>query len=290
MNPLISIIVPVYNEEKHLTRCVNSILSQQGVTTEILLIDDGSTDSSGAMCDELASQYPCIHVFHKANGGVSKARNLGIEKAIGEWLLFLDSDDYLLADALKTLITQAQKSNTLITCANLYIEKNNQREVVCSGITSGVIRNNFRAVYFQTVNLCTGVVLYHQSIIKHKRFNETLTRGEDVMFRNDILRTQKLSYTNKCVMVYSLDDRGLSAKCDDRYKDHVFHMNFDGKSFWEKMEMGATLNSSFDLYTEHIDELQSLYSKYLIYTKLDCKIRRFKKYKKHIYNLIYKTR
>lgn len=290
MKPLISIIVPVYNEEKHLARCVNSILNQQRVSIEILLIDDGSTDSSGAICDDFASRYPCIHVYHETNGGVSKARNLGIEKAIGEWLFFLDSDDYLLADALYTLITQAQKSNTLITCANLYIEKNKKREVVCSGITSGVIHNNFRAVYFQTVNLCTGVVLYHQSIIKHKRFNETLTRGEDVTFRNDILRTQKLSYTNKCIMVYSLDDRGLSTKCNDRYKDHVFHMNFDGKSFWEKMEMGAVLNGSFELYAEHIDELQSLYRNYLIYAKLDCKIRRFKKYKKRLYDLIYKIR
>lgn len=287
---MISVIVPVYNEERHLKRCIESILNQTYSNFELLLIDDGSKDKSGLICDGYALNDSRIRVFHKSNEGVSKARNFGIEKATGEWLFFLDSDDYLFTDALDTLITQAHKSNTLITCANLYIEKNNKREIVCSGITSGVISNNFRAVYFQTVNLCTGVVLYHHSIIKNKRFDETLTRGEDVTFRNDILRKHKLSYTNKCIMVYSLEDRGLSAKCSDRYKDHVFYLDFKGKSFWEKMVMGETLNGSFDIYNEHIDELQSLYSNYLIYAVLDCKIRRFKKYKKYIYNLIYKTR
>lgn len=283
----VSIIVPIYNEEEHLERCIESVLNQVYTNFELLLIDDGSTDNTGEICDKYVLKDSRIRVFHRENGGVSKARNFGISQAIGEWVMFLDSDDYLFDNALSVLINQALKTQTLITCANLFIEKEGKREVVCTGIRSGVISNNFRAIYFHSVNLCTGVVLYHFSIIKDKRFDEMLTRGEDVVFRNNLLRVYKLSYTNKCIMVYSLDDRGLSAKCSDRYKDHVFHMTFEGKSFWEKMVMAETLNGSFELYSEFKNELYSKYKKYIIYTKLDCKIRRFKKYKRNLYKKIF---
>ena len=99
----ISIIVPVYNTEAYLPRCVDSILGQSFADFELLLIDDGSTDGSGAICDAYAEQDKRVRVFHKENGGVSSARNLGIDNAIGEWFYFVDSDDELLPDGLKTL-------------------------------------------------------------------------------------------------------------------------------------------------------------------------------------------
>lgn len=283
---LISIIVPVYNEETYLPRCIESVLSQGYSTIELLLIDDGSTDSSGAICDKYAAQDDRIRVFHKENEGVSKTRNLGISKASGEWVLFLDSDDYLLEDALLTLITQAQKTGTLVSCANLYIEKQGCREIFCTGLTNGIIANNFRAWYFKSICLCQGATLFHHSVITDQMYDEKLSRGEDVHCIFKLMRTHKLSYTNRCVMVYSLEDHGLSARCRDPYKDHVFHMDFEGKSFWEKMEMGATLNGAFDLYPEFHDELLAKYEDYMIYTWLDCKIRRFKKYKRNLYNLL----
>ena len=93
MNPSISIIVPVYNSEKTLNRCVDSILSQTFQDWELLLIDDGSTDRSGKLCDEYALKDQRIKVFHKKNGGVSSARNIGLDHAKGEWITFIDSDD-----------------------------------------------------------------------------------------------------------------------------------------------------------------------------------------------------
>ncbi len=92
--PLVSVIVPVHNAEKFLRLCVASILSQTMTDFELLLIDDGSTDDSGKICDEYAEEDSRVKVFHKENGGVSSARNLGIEKAQGEYLFFCDSDDY----------------------------------------------------------------------------------------------------------------------------------------------------------------------------------------------------
>ncbi len=100
----ISVIVPIYNTEQYLSRCLDSIISQSFTDFELLLIDDGSTDGSGIICDSYADRDRRIRVFHKENGGVSSARNLGIDKAQGEWLYFVDSDDELLPGGLSTLV------------------------------------------------------------------------------------------------------------------------------------------------------------------------------------------
>lgn len=93
--PLISVIIPVYNIEKYLERCVASVRNQTYTNLEILLVDDGSTDTSGVLCDKLAGEDERIRVFHKENGGSSSARNLGIAQAKGKYLGFVDSDDYI---------------------------------------------------------------------------------------------------------------------------------------------------------------------------------------------------
>lgn len=104
----ISIIVPVYNTEQYLLHCLDSILSQDFTDYELLLIDDGSKDNSGAICDEYAEKDSRICVFHKENGGVSSARNLGLDHAQGEWVAFVDSDDLLVDNALDLLLNEAK--------------------------------------------------------------------------------------------------------------------------------------------------------------------------------------
>ena len=100
----ISVIVPVYNTEKYLKRCVCSIINQNYHNVEIILIDDGSKDSSGKVCDILAEQDSRIKVIHQVNAGVSKARNIGIDNANGDYVVFLDSDDELLPNVFNDLI------------------------------------------------------------------------------------------------------------------------------------------------------------------------------------------
>ena len=100
----ISIIIPVYNTVQYLSRCIESVLSQSFGDFELLLVDDGSNDGSGDVCDSYENRDMRIRVFHKKNGGVCSARNLGIANALGEWLYFVDSDDELLPDALQTLV------------------------------------------------------------------------------------------------------------------------------------------------------------------------------------------
>lgn len=105
---MISVIVPVYNAEKYLDRCIQSILGQTYKDLELLLIDDGSTDSSGIICDKYAQQDTRIRVFHKENGGASTARNLGLDEAKGEWVAFVDSDDWIEAEMYEEMLAAAQ--------------------------------------------------------------------------------------------------------------------------------------------------------------------------------------
>lgn len=97
-----SIIVPVYNVERYLSRCIESLINQTYSNIEILLIDDGSSDQSPEICDEYSKKYGNIVVYHKKNGGLSDARNYGLERASGEYILFVDSDDYINKDSCQS--------------------------------------------------------------------------------------------------------------------------------------------------------------------------------------------
>ena len=102
--PLVSIIIPVYNVESYLRECVDSVIRQTYVNLEIILVDDGSTDSSGSVCDEYAHRDQRARVIHKQNGGISSARNAGFDASHGEYVFFLDSDDYIAADTIECLV------------------------------------------------------------------------------------------------------------------------------------------------------------------------------------------
>lgn len=109
--PLVSVIIPVYNMQDYLKACIESVQNQTYPNLEILLVDDGSTDRSGALCEEYAAQDERIRVFHKENGGLSDARNMGLMEAHGEFLAFVDSDDLLAPKAVETLETLCETSN-----------------------------------------------------------------------------------------------------------------------------------------------------------------------------------
>lgn len=116
MNPLISIIVPIYNVEAYLEKCIESILSQDYTPLEIILVNDGATDSSGEICDRYAKQYENIIALHKTNGGLSSARNAGMEIMRGEYVSFIDSDDYIAPDMISTLYADIIKNEADISC------------------------------------------------------------------------------------------------------------------------------------------------------------------------------
>lgn len=117
-NKLVSVIVPVYNVEKYLKECVDSLLNQTYNNLEIILVDDGSTDNSGQLCDDYALQDNRIKVIHKQNGGLSDARNFGLNNATGYWVMFIDSDDFIDLDTIEKLIN-ASLDKDLVLCRML---------------------------------------------------------------------------------------------------------------------------------------------------------------------------
>lgn len=179
--PLISIIIPVYNSEKTLNRCVNSILNQTFMDWELLLVDDGSTDKSGKICDQYALKDFRIQVFHKKNGGVSSARNTGLDYAIGSWITFVDSDDFIDATFFDTLI-RLQSSDLCISGIQfinnetilLPPEENIKIENVAE------LDNLLNKLYFTAP---WGKVYKNEIIQKNNiRFNINLKIGEDTDF------------------------------------------------------------------------------------------------------------
>ena len=120
MQKLISVIVPVYNVEKYLEKCVKSIIGQTYKNLEIILVDDGSTDSSGKMCDEISKTDDRIKVIHKKNGGLSDARNAALKIAKGDYFGFVDSDDYIANDMFETLCNLLEKNNSDISIVSYY--------------------------------------------------------------------------------------------------------------------------------------------------------------------------
>lgn len=130
MSELISVIVPVYNVEKYLDKCIQSILGQTYSNIELLLIDDGSTDSSGAICDKYVMQDSRVRVFHKFNEGVSVARNWGLDNAKGEWIAFVDADDWIDADMYEQMYNAAIQNKVDLVSCDLLMEYKDYRKIL----------------------------------------------------------------------------------------------------------------------------------------------------------------
>lgn len=157
MNPAISVIVPVYNTEKYLDECILSILNQSFTDFELLLIDDGSTDRSGAICDAYASQDERVRVFHKKNGGVTSARKLGVEKSESELICFVDSDDMLLEGGLQILYDRISDNVDIVIATGKFIDEDVSRErFICDLLENDVSVSLWGKLYKKEliVNTC----------------------------------------------------------------------------------------------------------------------------------------
>lgn len=193
--PLISIIIPVYNVEKYLHRCLDSILAQTLKEYEVLLIDDGSNDSSALICDEYASRDRRFKVIHKENKGVSNARNIGIENSVGEYIVFIDSDDWVASDYLKVLYTTMQENSCdLAYCAfkrvnELYPSTGNDENIL--NFTKKVVYSIYdECFWFGSNRGVLWTAIYYREKIGELRFNEAISIGEDKLFL--------LEYAKKC--------------------------------------------------------------------------------------------
>ena len=223
---MISVIVPIYKAEKYLHRCIDSILTQSYTDFELLLIDDGSPDNSGAICEEYALRDSRVRVFHKENGGVSSARNLGLDKAQGEWISFVDSDDWIDNNHLECLIIGGITDNDFIfggikLCASSksikFVEKKYEYKSLIDFINCN---KGYR------LNSPCGH-LYKRTILKNNgiRFDVGIRFGEDAIFN-----LRYLCFCNSVRTIsscgYNYWDYDISNDAPSKYKlsiDEVYY-------------------------------------------------------------------
>lgn len=182
--PKISVIVPIYNVETYLHRCVDSLLSQTFQDFELLLIDDGSPDRSGEICDGYACQDNRIRVFHKKNGGVSSARNMGLSKSSGEYITFVDPDDWIDEDCFERCIYLAELHHLDILQFSYRMINNIDGSVLSERNYECKPMNWKDFVKVDHFMVCVGGELIRSSIIKkhHLRFDESIRLAEDQLF------------------------------------------------------------------------------------------------------------
>ena len=217
LKPLISVIVPVYRAEKYLADCIESILRQSISDIELLLIDDGSPDCSGTMCDTYCQKDTRIHVIHKENGGVSSARNMGLDHARGTYIVFVDSDDYLGENYLQALcaVQQAsdgQKTFTIADYQPFSSEGLASRDFSSAFTVSLSGEKNdaeaFKTLVFNFIIFPPYCKLYQREIIEKNglRFNQELRSAEDFDFNCRYIRyIEQIVYTPSVQYYYRAD-------------------------------------------------------------------------------------
>lgn len=218
---MISIIVAVYNCIGTIRKCVQSVRAQSYKNWELLLIDDGSTDGSGDICDELACADDRIHSFHKINGGVSSARNLGIDKAHGDYILFCDSDDFVAPEWCEKLLNSLRNGKGTLPVCNYYRyftgKATVNKQALCNTFPRSVPVEDFFALNLPELLGIPWNKIYKSSIIKDNmlRFNENLSLGEDLLFVLDYISCgiKRIIFINEPLYYYAVGaPSGLSNK------------------------------------------------------------------------------
>ena len=290
---LISVVIPVYNVEKYLERCLDSILNQSYSNLQIIIVDDGSTDTSGKICDRYAMKDSRIQVFHKENGGLSDARNFGLEHICGKYVSFIDSDDYVSKDYIKYLYGLIETVDADISaCKHLESNKENYEfeltkpcgiciysreealERLCyqKGVTTSAWAKLYKTQLFKSIRFPNGKLYEDESTFyKLLENSEKMVCGGQIhylyFYRSDgIVRSQ----FNKRKMDYVQQSLEFSI-----YIKHNYPQLYNGaisKLLWSCLHLWVQIDSSKENPKEY-SELKNLICKYRIRVILDRKVR-----------------
>lgn len=233
MNVKISVIIPVYNAELYLHRCIDSILKQTYQNFEVILINDGSKDNSRAICNEYVSRNKNIRVIHKENSGASSARNIGIQEANGKYILFVDADDYISEEMLQKLISCAERyQSEMVLCEYSIVEKNSIVPVklnfgACYRSNQEIKRELLSSYYgpYRVGIYCLWNKLFKKDIIsKYKiQFDIGLKRGEDAWFVFQYLKyCKRVDFIAKPYYFYYQNEESIMHKIyENQYEKWV---------------------------------------------------------------------
>lgn len=251
MNYLVSIIVPVYNVEKYLPECVDSILEQTYKSIEVILVDDGSTDSSGELSEKYAEDYAFVKVIHKKNAGLGFARNTGIDYATGDYITFVDGDDFIAPDHIEKLLSNIKNGN-LDACYGGYCQQTGDKfipiinplhgnkyeneAILCEFFPHLCGKLDYHIIDEVQMSVC--MVLYNASIIRDNgiRFHsERELISEDLVFNLDFLEyAKRIEVSDKCGYFYRYTEGSLSKS----YKsDRLVKQTFFTKYFIDKTKV-----------------------------------------------------
>lgn len=220
----VSVIIPVYNVEPYIKKCLDSVVNQTYKNLEILLIDDGSTDNSGNICDEYANIDNRIKIFHKKNGGVSSARNLGILNMTGAYVTFTDSDDWLEPDFIEVLASLLKINNATISICNYFSERDFESVLVENKgrIPDGIVSTKNMLLYAMKRDYNLGFCaypwnkLFSANVIKKSGvlFDESVKYSEDVLFWTQLVIKENCTgvYTNKPLYHYRVRESSATNK------------------------------------------------------------------------------
>lgn len=218
MNPTVSIIVPIYNAEKYLNRCIDSILNQEYSDFELILVNDGSKDASPQICDEYAAKDARVRVIHKENTGVSDTRNIAIDHATGKYLQFLDSDDWITPDATKLLVRTAEDYHCDMVISDFYRVVGEHLAHKGDIEEDGVMTLEEFAAHMveNPADFYYGVLwnkLFRRDIVEehHLRMNTEISWCEDFMFNLEYFRHAKVFYALQVPIYYYVRTKGSLA-------------------------------------------------------------------------------
>lgn len=215
----VSVIVPVYNAENTLERCVKSIVGQTYKDIEVILINDGSIDSSRYICEKFADTDKRIKIINKSNEGVSASRNLGIECASGDYLMFADSDDWFTCDAVETMVSAADETGCDMVISDFYRVKNKYASIKGDITEEGMMGRQDFVLYMMDnpANFYYGAMwnkLYKRKIIidNNLRLNDDIKWCEDFMFNLDYIRCADTFYSIKKPLYYYVNSKNSLVK------------------------------------------------------------------------------
>ena len=223
MRPMVSIIVPVYNAEQYLRRCVDSILNQEYTDFEVFLVNDGSTDSSGDICEEYGNKDTRVIVIQKENTGVSDSRNLALDRARGKYLQFLDSDDWITPDATRLFVRAAEEYGCDMVISDFYRVVGERLSPKGDIEEEGVLTQEEFAAHMMEnpADFYYGVLwnkLYRRDLVEEHslRMDTNINWCEDFLFNLEYIRYAKVFYALHAPIYYyvkrtgSLASQGIS--------------------------------------------------------------------------------
>lgn len=238
---LISVIVPVYKVEAYLVRCVDSICRQTYQNLEIILVDDGSPDNCGGICENLAKKDSRITVFHKANGGLSDARNYGVEHSHGKYITFIDSDDYIAPDYVKYLYDLLKKHNADISACCM-IETTGDQAAFCTNpaLPAEQTLTNIEASNALLGNLYMVLVtawgkLYRSDIVKKYPFPVGRKHEDEATTCKFYFEARKIAVGNPCLYAYYQNKDSIMHSIGDTFPEDQFWALGQRAQFYEQV-------------------------------------------------------